>query len=135
MVIKVFNFKRFGVLVIILLLSQQSFAALLPMNCDDMKDASVVLQENNSHMSSQLHEHNSLIKDNLSSHDECDVCDSNHCRCNSVGLCLGSTLTIVSQLPKEQHVLFVDHGKRFLSLDESPDSGIALHPYRPPILI
>jgi len=135
MVSTVFNFKGYIVLVMVLLLSQQSFAALLPMNCDDMKEVSIALTENNSHMTSQMHEHNSPSKDKMSSHEKCDVCDSGDCRCSTVGLCLSSTHAIASQALNDQHVLFVDHGKKFISSDESPDSGIALHPYRPPIFI
>lgn len=135
MVSTVFKFKSYIVLVMILLLSQQSFAALLPMNCDDMKNASVVHTENNSHMTSQMHDHNSASKDSMSSHEKCDVCDSGDCRCSTMALCLSSTYTIVSQQLNDQHALFVDHGKRFIFPDESPDSGIELHPFRPPISI
>lgn len=131
----VFTFKGYVVLVMILLLSQQSFAALLPMNCDDMKNASIVLTENNPHMTASIHEHNSSSPDKMSAHEKCDVCDSGDCRCNTVGLCLSSMHTIASQQLNDQHALFEDHGKRFIFPDESPDSGIALHPFRPPISI
>ena len=134
MVITVFNFKGFGVFVMILLLSQQSFAAFFPMNCDDMQEKTVVSHVKNSHMSSQMHEHNATSQDSMSSHEKCDVCDSDSCRCTTVGLCFGSSHTIVSQLPNDLHVLLVDIGQKYMSLDESLDSGIALHPYRPPIL-
>ncbi|MDX2370675.1 MAG: hypothetical protein QNK36_20110 [Colwellia sp.] len=134
MVITVFNFKGFGVFVMILLLSQQSFAAFFPMNCDDMQENSVVSQVENSHMPSQMHEHNATSQDSMSSHEKCDVCDSGDCLCDTLGLCLGSTHTIASQQLNDQHALFVDHGKRFIYPDESLYSGIALHPYRPPIL-
>ncbi|MFT7006959.1 MAG: hypothetical protein ACJAXJ_001471 [Colwellia sp.] len=130
MVITVFNFKGFGVFVMILLLSQQSFAAFFPMNCDDMQEKTVVSHVKNS----QMHEHNATSQDSMSSHEKCDVCDSDSCRCTTVGLCFGSSHTIVSQLPNDLHVLLVDIGEKYMSLDESLDSGIALHPYRPPIL-
>ena len=54
----VFNFKGFVVLVMILLLTQQSFAAFMPMNCDDMKETTVVHQANTTHIPAQMHEHN-----------------------------------------------------------------------------
>jgi len=139
MVSTVFNFKGYIVFVMLLLLSQQSFAAFFPMNCDDMKDTLIVQKENqshvNSHITSSMHEHNSPSKDKMSSHEKCDVCDSGDCQCSMIGLCLGSTHTAVSQQLHVQHLLFVDLGKRFISSNESPYSGITLHPYRPPILI
>ena len=135
MVSTVSNFKGLIALVMILLLTQQSFAAFFPMNCDDMKDISIVQKDNQSHMTSAMHQHNSKSQDKMSSHEKCDVCDSGDCRCSTMALCLSSTYTIVSQQLNDQHALFVDHGKRFIFPDESPDSGIELHPFRPPISI
>lgn len=135
MVRTVLNYKGYIVLVMILLLSQQSFAALLPMNCDDMKAVSIELTENNSHMSSTMHEHDSQIKDKLPSHEKCDVCDSGSCLCTTMGLCLGSSHVVASQLLYDDHILFIDLGNRFITSEESPDSGVSLHPFRPPISI
>lgn len=139
MVSTVFNFKGYIVLVMILLLSQQSFAALFPMNCNDMKDTLIVQKENqshvNSHISSSMHEHNSPSIDKMSSHEKCDVCDSGDCQCSMIGLCLGSTHIVVSQQLYVHHVLFIDLGKRFIYTNESPYSGINIHPFRPPITI
>ena len=135
MVSTVSNFKGFIVFVMLLLLSQQSFAAFFPMNCDDMNDISIVQKDNQSHMTSEMHQHNSKSQDKMSSHEKCDVCDSDDCQCSMIGLCLGSTPTAVSQQLHVQHVLFIDLGKRFIFSNESPDSGIALHPFIPPISI
>jgi len=135
MVSTVPNFKGFIVFVMLLLLSQQSFAAFFPVNCDDMKEISIVQKDNQYHMTSSMHQHNSKSQVKMSSHEKCDVCDSGDCQCSMIGLCLGSTHTAVSQQLHVQHVLFIDLGKRFISSNESPDSGIALHPFRPPISI
>lgn len=135
MVSTVFKFKGFVVFVMILLLAQQSFAALMPMNCDDMKNASGIVQDNRSHMTSKMHEDKSLSKAKMAHHhDECDVCDSNACKCSDMGLCIGSPLLTTSQTIENEYTLFVDHGKRFIAKDESPHSGIHLHLYRPPII-
>ncbi len=138
MVQTVFNFKGYIMLVIILLQSQQSIAALLPMNCDDMKNSQVISQVNNthmsSHMSSQMNEHNSPSQEHMSSHDKCDACNLDDCRCSDIGLCFSSSSTMTSQSINGQHVSFIDVGKKFVSSDEFPNSGIALHPFRPPIL-
>lgn len=135
MVNTVFNFKGYIVFVMILLLSQQSFAAFFPMNCDDMKDASIVQTDNNSHMTSKIHMNKSQSQDKMSSHEKCDVCDSGECQCDTLGLCFGTTNTIAAQQLNVQHVLFTDLGKRFITSEESPDSGVSLHPFRPPISI
>ena len=134
MVRTVFNFKGYIMLVIILLQSQQSLAALLPMNCDDMKNSQVISQVNNTHMTSQMHENNPQSQDHMSSHEKCDVCNLADCQCSNMGLCFGSLYTSVSQTLNERHILFVDLGNKFISSDEFPISGIALHPFRPPIL-
>ncbi|MGB1200281.1 MAG: hypothetical protein ACPG5R_01875 [Cognaticolwellia aestuarii] len=129
----VFNFKGFVVLVMILLLTQQSFAAFMPMNCDDMKETTVVHQANTTHIPAQMHEHNSQSKDHMAFHEACDICDSIDCHCGEMGGCFGSYLSTTTQKSNNEHMLFVDHGKRFLSLDQYPDSGVYLHPFRPPI--
>lgn len=134
MVRTVFNFKGYIMLVIILLQSQQSIAALLPMNCDDMKNSQVISQVNNTHMTSQMHEHNSPSQEHMSSHDKCDTCNLDDCRCSDIGLCFSSSSTMTSQSINGQHVSFIDFGKKFISSVEFPISGIALHPFRPPIL-
>lgn len=134
MVQTVFNFKGYIMLVIILLQSQQSIAALLPMNCDDMKNSQVISQVNNTHMTSHMHEHNSPSQEQMSSHEKCDACNSVDCQCSNMGLCFSSLYTPVSQSLNERHILFVDLGNKFISSDEFPISGIALHPFRPPIL-
>lgn len=69
------KFKGFIVFAMILLLSQQSFADFFPMNCDDMNNASVALQENHSHMTSQMDmlDHKSSSKGKMASHEECDI--------------------------------------------------------------
>jgi hypothetical protein len=135
MVNAVFKFKGYIAFIMILLLSQQSFAAFFPMNCDEMNDTLIVLTENDSHMTSSIHEHIQSSKDEMSSHEKCDVCDSGDCRCTTVSLCLSSIHTITSQQLNAQHILFVDHGKRFIFTDKSPNYGTALHPFRPPISI
>lgn len=139
MVSTVLNFKGYIVFVMLLLLSQQSFAAFCPMNCDDMKDNSIVQKDNQSHVSSHMtaamHQHNSKSQDKMSSHEKCGVCDSGDCQCIMIGLCLGSTHTAVSQQLHVHHVLFIDLGKRFIFSNESPHSGINIHPFRPPITL
>lgn len=134
MVITVFNFKNFVVLVIILLLSQQSFAAFITMNCNNMKDVSVVLQEHNTDMTSQMHDHNSQSKD-TKAHEKCDVCDSSDCNCGKMSRCINSAISTTPQTINHEYTLYLDHGKRFISEDEYPGSGVYLHPFRPPIFI
>lgn len=134
MVRTVFNFKGYIMLVIILLQSQQSIAALLFMNCDDMKNSQVISQVNNTHMTSQMHEHNTPSQEQMSSHEKCDACNSVDCQCSNMGLCFSSLYTPVPQSLNERHILFVDLGNKFISSDDFPISGIALHPFRPPIL-
>tara|TARA_R110002050_G_scaffold265306_4_gene406354 strand:- start:1519 stop:1941 length:423 start_codon:yes stop_codon:yes gene_type:complete len=132
------KFKGFMVFAMILLLSQQSFADFFPMNCDDMKNASVALQEShshmNSHMTSQMDmlDHHSSSKGKMASHEECDICDSNDCPCGEMGRCLSSFLA-AAQFINHEYILFVDNGQRFLSPDEHSHSGNYLHPFRPPI--
>ena len=134
MVTTVFNFKGYIMLVMILLQSQQSIAALLPMNCDDMNNAQIISQVDNVHMTSQMHEHNSPSQEQTSSHEKCDVCNSSDCQCSTMGLCFGSSYPMASQSINGQHVSFIDVGNKFISSDKFPISGIALHPFRPPIL-
>lgn len=149
MVRTVFNLKGYIMLLMILLQSQQSIAALLPMNCDDMKNEQIISQENNTHMashvhennpssqeqmSSHVHENNPSSQEQMSSHEKCDACNSGDCQCSTKGLCFSSSYTLVPQTLIERHILFVDLGNKFISSDEFPISGIALHPFRPPIL-
>lgn len=135
MVSPVSNFKGFIVLVMILLLTQQSFAAFMPMNCEGMKGASVAAQEKNSNKTPKMHEHNSVSNDKMAFHEECDICDSKDCRCDEMGGCFTSYFSTIAQKSNYEYMFYVDHGKRFLSPDEHPDSGVYLHPFRPPISI
>lgn len=130
------KFKGFIVFAMILLLTQQSFADFFPMNCDNMKNASVALQEGHSHMTSQMDmlDHKSSSKGKMASHEECDICDTNDCRCGEMGRCLSSSLA-AAQFINQKYILFVDNGQRFLSPDEYSNSGNYLHPFRPPISI
>jgi hypothetical protein len=134
MVGTVSNFKGYIMLVIMLLQSQQVFAALLPMNCDDMKNVSIVSQVNHPDVTSPMHEHNASSQEQMSSHDKCDTCNLDDCRCSDIGLCFSSSYTMASQSINGQHDSFIDVGQKFISSDEFPISGIALHPFRPPIL-
>ena len=134
MVGTVSNFKAYIMLVMILLQSQQSIAALLPMNCDDINNVSIISQVNNPDMTSQMHEHNATSQEQVSSHDKCDTCNLDDCRCSDIGLCFSSSYTMASQSINGHHVSFIDVGKNFISSDEFPISGIALHPFRPPTL-
>lgn len=135
MVSAVSNFKGFIAFVIIFLLIQQSFAAFMPMNCDDLKGASVARQENNSHMISHVHEHKAQSKDKIAFQHECDICDPSICRCNEKGGCFGSSLSMTIQQFNHEYMLFVDHAKRFSSPEQHSGSGINTHPFRPPITI
>ncbi len=131
------DFKGFIVAVIILLFTQQSLAAYTPMNCDDMKNTIIVSSDHDSHTSSQMPmlDHGSLSKDNNSVHEECDFCNSVDCICVEMGNCFGSTISTSAQVIEQRYTPFVDHGNRFISQDEYPDSGVYLHPFRPPIHI
>ena len=132
----VFKFKSFIGFVMVLLLAQQSFAAFTPMNCNNTNKPHATMQVNNSHVTSQMHMNDSQSKVNMaSSNEECDVCDSSDCRCCDFTRCLGSSLSITAQVINLDVVQFVNHGKRFISSDEYPDSGNYLHPFRPPISI
>lgn len=135
----VFKFKGFIGLVIILLLTQQSFAAFMPMNCDDTKDHHSTIETHSTQVSPQMnmnmHDHDSQSKVNIGSHEGCDVCDSSDCRCSKFTRCLSSYVPITAQAMNLDYALFVSHGKRFISSDEYPDSGNYLHPFRPPISI
>lgn len=130
-----FQFRLVIIGVMILLLMQPSFAAFLPMNCDDHNpsriNAHAVLPDMTTH-----HQHESVAasSDKTSpAHHECETCGSSDCRCCDLGRCLGSSLSPTSQAVEQNHVLFIDHGNRFNSPDEYPDAGIHLLPYRPPI--
>ena len=137
MVNMVSDFKGFIAVVIILLFTQQSFAAYMPMNCDGMKNTTIVSSDNDSHVTSKMtmHDHDSLSKDKKYSHEECNVCNSGDCICGEMGGCFGSTISTSVQALEQRYTLFVDHGNRFISQDEYPDSGVYLHPFRPPIHI
>ena len=131
------DFKGFIAVVIILLFTQQSFAAYMPMNCDDMKNTSIVSSDKESHLTSKvtMKDHESLSKVKMSSHEECNVCNSGECICGEMGGCSGSTISTSAQAKEQSYTLFVDHGNRFISQDEYPDSGVHLQPFRPPIHI
>ena len=139
------NFKGFIAVVIILLFTQQSFAAYVPMNCDDMKNATIVSSivslivssSNYSHLTAQmtLYGHYSFSKDKKSSHEECNVCNSGDCTCNERGGCLSATISTSTQTIKQMYTLFADHGNRYTYQEEYPDSGVYLHLFKPPIHI
>lgn len=135
----VFKFKGFIGLVIILLLTQQSFADFMPMNCDDTKDHHTAMETHSTQVSPQMnmnmHDHDSQSKVSMGSNVECDVCDSSDCRCSEFTRCLSSSVSITAQAMNLDYALFVSHGKRFISSDEYPDPGNYLHPFRPPISI
>lgn len=130
-----FNFKGVITVVIILLFTQQSFASYAPMNCDDMKKTTIVNSDKNSHSTSQMtmHSHDSQSKDSKSSHEKCDACNSSDCVCASMGSCFGSNISTSAQALEHKHILFADHGIRFISQKEHPDSGVYLHLFKPPI--
>ena len=133
----VFKFKALIGVVMILLLTQQSFAAFMPMNCDDTKELHTTMETHSSQVSPQMNmlDHDSQSKVSMGSHDECDVCDSSDCRCSEFTRCLGSSVSLTAQVMNLDYALFVSNGKRFISSDEYPDSGNYLHPFRPPISI
>jgi len=135
------NFKGFIVVVIVLLLTQQNFATNAPMNCEDMKNSTIVSSDYSSHSSSHsnsqmtMHDHGSLAKDKNSSDQGCDVCNSSDCAYCEIDSCFSPTVSISMQVVEQKHIRFVDHGKRYLSQDEYPDSGIYLLLFKPPILL
>jgi len=135
--ILMFKFKGFIGFVMILLLTQQSFTALISMNCADTNGSHAMMQTHNLQVTSPMNmlDHNSQSNVKMGSHEKCNVCDASDCRCNEFTQCLGATLSIVAQVINLDYVLFVSHGKRFISSDEYPDPGNYLHPFRPPILI
>lgn len=129
------DFKCSIVVVIILLFSQQSFAAYAPMKCDNMKNETIVSSDKDSHSTSQMtmHDHGSVSKDKNSSHNNCDACNSADCLCGDMGSCFGSTTS--TQTTEQKYMLFTDLGSRFVSHDEYPDSGVYMNLFRPPIHI
>tara|TARA_R110001583_G_scaffold11560_7_gene52074 strand:- start:3486 stop:3911 length:426 start_codon:yes stop_codon:yes gene_type:complete len=131
------NFKGFIAVVIILLFTQQSFAAYVPMNCDDMKNATIASSYNYSHLTAQMTQYGqySFSKDKNSSHEECNVCNSGDCTCNERGGCLSATISISTQTIKQMYTLFADHGNRYTYQEECPNSGVYLHLFKPPIHI
>ena len=135
MISTVFKFKGYIVFVMLLLLSQQSFAAFFPMTCDGMKDASIGQTEHSSHMTSKMDMSNPQSQDKMTSHAKCDICDSGECQCSEFTRCLSSSVSIAAQVMNLDYALFVSHGKRFISSDEYPDSGNYLPPFRPPVSI
>jgi len=129
------NFKCYIVVIVILLFTQQSFAAYAPMKCDNMKNETIVSSDKDSHSTSQMtmHDHGSVSKDKNSSHKNCDACNSADCLCGDMGSCFGSTTS--TQTTEQKYMLFTDLGNRFLSQDEYPDSGVYINLFRPPIHI
>jgi hypothetical protein len=137
-----YKFKGFIAVVIILLLTQQNFAAHMPMKCDGMKTPTILNQDKDPQLTINMtmHDHDSpsndpLSNDIASSHDECDVCNSGDCKCAKMGSYFGSTITTSAQGIDQSFILFVDYGNRLISQDEYPDAGFYLHPFRPPIYI
>jgi len=130
-------FKSTIVVVILLLFTQQSIAAYAPMKCDDMKIAMMVSSDKNSHSTSQMtmYGHDSLSKDKNHSHEECEICDSSDCICGEIGSYFSSTISISAQDIQPRYTLFVDNGNKFISQDSSPNSGVYLNLFRPPIHI
>lgn len=130
-----FNFRGVIAIVIILLFSQQSLASYAPMDCENMKNP--IISDNSSHIASQMamHDHNSMSVDKQSAHEECDTCNAGDCVCPNIGGCFSSNISTSTQ-PIEQSLMhFADNGKRFLSQNEHPDSGVYLHLFKPPIHI
>lgn len=131
------NFKCYIVVVIILLFTQQSFAAVAPMKCDNMKNATVATSDKGSHSTSQMtmHDHGSMLKDKNSTHEKCDTCNVSDCMCSDMGSCFGSTISTSTQAITQMYTLFVDHGNKYLHQEEYTDSGVYMHLFRPPIHI
>jgi hypothetical protein len=137
-----YKFKAFIAVVIILLLTQQNFAAYMPMKCDGMKTPTILNQDKDPQLTINMtiHDHDSPSNDSpsndiASSHDECDVCNSGDCKCGKMGSYFGSTITTSAQGIDQSFILFVDYGNKLISQDEYPDAGFYLHPFRPPIYI
>lgn len=129
------NFKGVIAVVMILLFTQQNVAAYKPMNCDDMNNYSIESSKNDSHHTSKMtmHEHGSVAKSNNSSHEKCEICNSGDCICSEMGSCFNSSVLTPAYTVDQESMLFVDHGNRFISINEYPDTGIYLNLFRPPI--
>jgi len=137
MVSTVSNFKGVILFVIILLFTQQSLAAYGPMKCHNMKKNTIISTDKNSHSTAQMtmNGHDSGLKDKINSHEQCDVCNSDLCLCSDMASCFGSTIFTSTQAVERRYTLFLDHGNRFISQVEFPDSVVYLNPFRPPIYI
>ena len=131
------KFKSVIAVVIILLFTQQSFASYAPMICDDMEKSTIVSSDKDSLLSADMamHDHDSMSKDNKSSHEDCISCDSGDCSCIEMGSCFGSGISAYTQSIEQEYILFTDHGHRFISQNEYFDSGVYLHLFKPPIHI
>ncbi len=132
-----FNFRGAIAIVIILLFSQQSLASYTPMDCEDTKKTVTISSENDSHIASKMavHDHNTMSEEKESSHAECDTCKTGDCVCPNIGGCFSSNISTSTQGIEQRLMLFIDNGKRFLSQNEHPDSGVYLHLFKPPIHI
>ena len=129
------NFKIYFAVTLILLFSQQGFAAYKPMNCDAMGNTSVVILDNSSHVTSNMimHDHGSLSTKEKASHEECDVCNAGSCVCSEMGGCFGSSASSSAQTTEQISLFFVDNGNKITSSDLIPDSGVYQHRFKPPI--
>lgn len=131
------NFKGVILFLITLLFTQQSLAAYAPMQCHNMKNNTIISTDKNYHSASQMtmNGHDSRSKDKIHSHEQCDVCNSEQCLCSGMVSCFGSTIFTSTQAVELRYTLFLDHGIRFISQVEFPNSVVYLNPFRPPIYI
>lgn len=131
------NFRGVIAIVITLLFTQQSFASYAPMDCEDTKNTVILSSENGTHIASKMavHDHKTMSEEKESSHAECDTCNSGDCVCPNIGGCFSSNISTSTQGIEQRLMLFADNGKRFLSQNEHPDSGVYLHLFKPPIHI
>ncbi|MCG9733674.1 hypothetical protein L1D51_06655 [Pseudoalteromonas shioyasakiensis] len=125
-----------------MLLSQHSFAVAEPMSCEHQKDSSTThimksatdihydsISDNNLHHVENSHDatHNHVDE-------ECEKCNPNDCFCCEGGFC--ASFYFNAYFEQEEEVANSNINKELIiQRIPSPDSGIHLLPYRPPIIV
>jgi len=130
----VFKFYWSLMLVMFLLLSQQS-VAVMPIKCDDHSNASAPsMMQSSKVSSSHRHDHSVSSIDHSIFQMDCENCGANDCQCCDISRCLSTSLSPTFQTATHRYDFFIDHGNRFASFNQNPHLGIHLHPFRPPII-